>query len=81
MKTSLPEILDPKVRAFAPFSLESCSFFVNLCECTAQAVNEQVQCAQKTEKGLSGYVYNKQTGLVNKVRLWLLRIMDSQVAP
>ena len=33
----------------------------------SQATNEAVQCAQKTEKGLSGYVYNKQTGLVNKV--------------
>ena len=32
-----------------------------------QVANEPVQCAQKTEKGLSGYAYNKQTGLVNKV--------------
>ena len=34
-----------------------------------QVANEPVQCAQKTEKGLSGYTYNKQTGLVNKVCL------------
>jgi hypothetical protein len=34
-----------------------------------QVTNEPVQCAQKTEKGLSGYTYNKQTGLVNKVCL------------
>jgi hypothetical protein len=34
-----------------------------------QVANEPVQCAQKTEKGLSGYAYNKQTGLVNKVCL------------
>jgi len=27
-----------------------------------------VDCVQKTEKGLSGYIFNKQTGLVNKVR-------------
>lgn len=31
-----------------------------------RVANEPVQCAQKTEKGLSGYAYNKQTGLVNK---------------
>jgi hypothetical protein len=49
------------------FLLESCA---NSRERAAQAVNEQVQCAQKTEKGVSGYVYNKQTGLVNKVCLW-----------
>jgi hypothetical protein len=34
-----------------------------------QVANEPVQCALKTEKGLSGYAYNKQTGLVNKVCL------------
>ena len=34
-----------------------------------QVANEPVQCALKTEKGLSGYAYSKQTGLVNKVCL------------
>lgn len=46
-----------------------------------KAVNEQVQCAQRTEKGLSGYVFNKQTGLVNKYwkRRWC-ELVGSQLS-
>ncbi len=63
MKTSLPEIIDPKVIVFVISALYGCFSRRRV----PQAVNEQVQCAQRTEKGLSGYVFNKQTGLVNKV--------------
>lgn len=64
MNSSIPEFVDPRVRCTRV-----------LCACSRcygplnslQVANEPVQCAQKTEKGLSGYAYNKQTGLVNKV--------------
>lgn len=71
MKTSIPEFLDPRVRypwqsscvARAPAMIRAIPSPI-FCP---QIANEPVQCAQKTEKGLSGYAYNKQTGLVNKV--------------
>jgi hypothetical protein len=71
MNTSIPEFVDPRVRHVLNFivCLRAVGATVRAIHAVAylQVPNEPVQCAQKTEKGLSGYAFNKQTGLVNKV--------------